>query len=466
MNIRRVDFAGSVVSDYIEKVRLLNAGETKRYYIITYGCQMNVHDSEHLAGLLLQMGYISCDNKEDADFILFNTCCVRENAELRVYGNVGALRELKERHPGLKIAICGCMMQQQAVVESIKKRFEFVDIIFGSHNAQALPGLLYRALTENGRCMEAHDDEYSIMEGAPIKRDSSFSAWITVMYGCNNFCSYCIVPYVRGRERSRRSADILTEAKQLAGQGCKEITLLGQNVNSYGKDCGEISFAELLRRLNDIDGIERIGFMTSHPKDCSDELISAIADCKKVSRQLHLPVQSGSDRILKLMNRRYTHDEYLHLADKIKTAVPDIALSTDIIVGFPTETEEDFMQTVQLYNQVRFASAFMFAYSRRAGTPAADMKEQVPQEVKKDRLSRLIELQTRCTTEFHKRYIGNIYPVLAESVSKRSSRVISGRTHCGRMVSFEADSSVIGRIVNVKITQLKANTLYGVLVQQ
>ena len=316
---------------------------------------------------------------------------------------------------------------------------------------------------ENERQFEIIDDAQTIIENEPVHRDSSFSAWITVGYGCNNFCSYCIVPYVRGRERSRCSADIIAEAEKAASNGCVEITLLGQNVNSYGKDCGEISFAELLRRLNAVEGLERINFMTSHPKDCSLELLQAIADCDKVSKQLHLPVQSGSNRILKLMNRKYTREDYIALAKKAKEIIPGVALTTDIIVGFPGETESDFADTMDLYREVGYASAYTFIYSKRNGTPAARMKEQIPLDVKKERLSRLIALQSECTAEFQKRYIGGVYMVLVESVSKRSKKMLSGRTLCGRMVSFPADASLIGKTVPVRIIQAKANTLSGVL---
>ncbi len=446
---------------YIDKVNSLDKAGNNLFFIETYGCQMNVHDSERLKGMLTAMGYEPACEKKEADVIIFNTCCVRENAELRVYGNVGALRVLKEQKPWIKIGICGCMMQQEQVVSAIKKKFPFVDMVFGSHNTYVLPKLLYSCLMDNKPNYCVLDEPELLVEDIPIKRDSDFSAWITVMYGCNNFCSYCIVPYVRGRERSRKSEDIIKEAAELVKNGCKEITLLGQNVNSYGKDCGEISFAQLLRKLDEIEGLERIGFMTSHPKDCSDELIQAIADCKKVSRQLHLPVQSGSDRILKQMNRKYTSGDYLALIDKVKKAVPDVALTTDLIVGFPGETEEDFLQTLDLYKAVGYASSYTFIYSKRNGTPAAKMEQQISLEVKKERLARLIAVQAECTAEFQKKYIGNSYPVLVESVSKRSDKMVSGRTMCGRMVTFRGDVSLIGRTVNVRISQVKANTLFG-----
>lgn len=463
MVVRRLSFDRCEAADYIKKTADLNKDKNKTYHIVTYGCQMNVHDSERLAGMLEAMGYKKCEDRREADIIIFNTCCVRENAELRLYGNVGALRELKESRPDMRIAICGCMMQQPEVAEHIKKRFDFVDIVFGSHNTHSLPKLLFESLMENERQFEIIDDAQTIIENEPVHRDSSFSAWITVGYGCNNFCSYCIVPYVRGRERSRCSADIIAEAEKAASNGCVEITLLGQNVNSYGKDCGEISFAELLRRLNAVEGLERINFMTSHPKDCSLELLQAIADCDKVSKQLHLPVQSGSNRILKHMNRKYTREDYIALAKKAKEIIPGVALTTDIIVGFPGETESDFADTMDLYREVGYASAYTFIYSKRNGTPAARMKEQIPLDVKKERLSRLIALQSECTAEFQKRYIGGVYMVLVESVSKRSKKMLSGRTLCGRMVSFPADASLIGKTVPVRIIQAKANTLSGVL---
>ena len=351
-------------------------------------------------------------------------------------------------------------------MRGIKRRFPFVDLVFGSHNTFELPRLLAAVLEAEGPVYEVWEEAREIVEDFPVKRDHAWSAWITVMYGCNNFCSYCIVPYVRGRERSRRSADILREAEELAANGCKEITLLGQNVNSYGKDCGEISFAQLLRHLNEIPGIERICFMTSHPKDCSDELIAAIAECDHVAKQLHLPVQSGSDRILREMNRRYTRADYLALIGRVRAAVPEIGLTTDIIVGFPGETEEDFQDTLSLYREVGFASAYMFIYSKRSGTPAAKRAEQIPPEIKKQRLARLIEVQAEFTARCNQAHVGRVYDVLAESVSKRSNRMISGRTTDGRMVSFAGDASLIGQFVPVLIREAKANTLLGEIAQK
>lgn len=459
-----VSFRESRNQQYAKDVLASWNGARHFYYIETYGCQMNVHDSEKLAGMLSDMGYEKADSKEEADIILFNTCCVRENAELRVYGNLGALRALKEQKPSLVIGVCGCMMQQEKIVSGIKRRFPFVDIVFGSHNTFELPRLLASVISMKTPVYEIQQEATEIVEDFPVRRDRAWSAWITVMYGCNNFCSYCIVPYVRGRERSRKSEDIIKEARELAAGGCREITLLGQNVNSYGKDCGEISFAQLLRRLNEIEGIERICFMTSHPKDCSDELIQAIAECEHVAKQLHLPVQSGSDRILRMMNRRYTREDYLALIRRVRSAVPDIGLTTDIIVGFPGETEEDFQETMRLYEEVGFASAYMFIYSKRSGTPAAESADQIPLAVKKERLSRLIALQAEYTNRVNLEHVGKTYEVLAESVSKRSSKMISGRTSCGRMVSFQGDPSMIGSFVRVYIKEAKANTLLGELV--
>lgn len=464
--IKRVNFCAEESSAYINKVRLLNQGALKKYFIETYGCQMNVHDSEKIAGMLTQMGYTACTDRQAADFILFNTCCVRENAELRVYGNVGALKALKAEKPSLRLAICGCMMQQPEVVQKIKDTFGFVDIVFGSHNTHVLPRLLHDSIVSNKPKYELLCDAQEIVEEVPVVRERSFSAWVTVMYGCDNYCSYCIVPYVRGRERSRRSADIIKEVQALAEDGCKEITLLGQNVNSYGKDCGEISFAELLRDLDTIAGIERIGFMTSHPKDCSDALLDAIAQCKHVSKHLHLPVQSGSDAILTRMNRKYTRQSYLELVQKAKTKIPGVAITTDLIVGFPGETEEDFLATMDLYRQAEFASAYTFIYSKRNGTPAAEMPNQITAQVKKERLARLIALGGEYTKKLHEGYVGHTYPVLVEAVSKRSNRMVSGKTHCGRMVSFAGDKSLIGSIVKVNILEAKANTLSGILVRE
>ena len=359
------------------------------------------------------------------------------------------------------IMVCGCMMQEPGMAESIRRRFRFVDVVFGTHNPHCLPELMYQALTEHMPAYQLWEKEQGIVEDMPVLREHSASAWINIMYGCNNFCSYCIVPYVRGRERSRQSADILREARALAGQGVKEITLLGQNVNSYGKENDEISFPLLLKELDQIDGIERIRFMTSHPKDLSDELIEVMAQGRHICKYIHLPVQSGSNRILSLMNRRYTREDYFLLIQKLRQAMPEIAISTDIIVGFPTETEQDFEDTLDLYRRVGFHSAFTFIYSKRKGTPAAEMPGQVYERDAKARIARLIKLAEECTLAANKKYEGRSYPVLVEGISKRNGNMVSGRTDCGRMVNFAGTEQLIGQIVNVKITQTKLNTLLG-----
>lgn len=449
-------------AQYITDVRRLLGGATPKYKIETYGCQMNVRDSQTLAGLLEGMGYAPAAAGEQADMILFNTCCVRENAELRVFGNLGALRKEKKACPHMLIGICGCMMQQQGMAQEIKKRFPFVDIVFGTHNTQCLPQLVFEAISLHKPVYSIWEKEAAVPEDMPVVRESTFSAWINITYGCNNFCSYCIVPYVRGRERSRSSGDILREARALAEEGCLEITLLGQNVNSYNNGTNDLTFPQLLRELNKIDGLRRIRFMTSHPKDLSDELIDVFAQCEKVSKYLHLPMQSGSSRILEKMNRRYTAEHYLQLTKKLKAAVPELALTTDIIVGFPGETEEDFLETMALYKEVCFHGAYTFKYSRRTGTPAAKMDGQVPAEEKKERLARLNELVNLCALEQHRKYIGGTYEVLVEHGTKRKN-ILSGKTDTARTVTFRGEESLIGTLVPVKITDAKSKNLSGEL---
>ena len=450
--------------DYIKRVKALIGDGDKSYYIDTYGCQMNAHDSESLAGILEIMGYVPAQAREEADIIVFNTCCVRENAENRIKGNIGAVKPLKEKRPDLITVVCGCMTQQPGVAESLKKTFSFIDIVMGSGCVHKLPELLLEVLSGRRTAPLLSGPNEAITEHTPVKRVRKESAYINIMYGCNNFCSYCIVPYVRGRERSRRSEDILEEARALAGDGCLEIVLLGQNVNSYGKDSGEISFAQLLRRLDKIDGIKRISFMTSHPKDLSEELIDAMAQCEHVSNQLHLPVQSGSDRILRLMNRKYTRAHYMDLVRSIREHIPDIGLSTDLIVGFPGETDEDFEDTLSLCREIGFASAFTFIYSKRSGTPAASMPEQVPLKIKRERIMKLIEVVEEGALIVSQNYLGKEYEVLVESLSRRSGSMLSGRTSCGRTVTFKGEPSLIGSFANVKITQIKKNTLAGELI--
>ncbi|MBQ8128645.1 MAG: tRNA (N6-isopentenyl adenosine(37)-C2)-methylthiotransferase MiaB [Clostridia bacterium] len=446
---------------YADAVRSLGTGP-QTYCIVTYGCQMNERDSETLAGLFEAMGLTAADCRENADLVLFNTCCVRDNAQRRALGNVTWLKELKKTKPHLLVAVCGCMMQQPGMGEQILRQYPFVDLAFGTANLHRLPELLYRCVTEERRVIEVlQDDRSAIPEELPAVRSSTISAYVTIMYGCNNFCSYCIVPYVRGRERSRDSQRVLSEIRELRASGIREVMLLGQNVNSYGLDRkGELSFAQLLAEADKI-GVPRLRFMTSHPKDISDELIGVMAQAKTVCHSLHLPAQHGSNRILAAMNRRYTKERYLDIVSRLRQAVPDIALSTDLIVGFPGETEEDFEETCDLVRTVGFDSAFTFIYSPRVGTPAAAMKDQVPAEVSSARIQKLIELQKESTRQRLRRQIGQVQRVLADSPSRRSPHEISGKNEYNVTVNFPADPSLIGQFVSVRIVDAKESTLTG-----
>ena len=430
----------------------------KRYHIVTYGCQMNAHDSETIAGMLEQMGMTEAAAREDADFVLYNTCCVRENAERRALGNVGWLKELKKVKPELIVGVCGCMVQQDGMAQKLIKRYPFVDIAFGTHNLPELPGMFKKLLDSRERVVSVLDTDGMIAEGLPVKRAGGLMAYVTIMYGCDNFCSYCIVPYVRGRERSRLPEDILREVEQLKAEGVKEIMLLGQNVNSYAG--GGIDFAELLRRVDDI-GIERVRFMTSHPKDLSDRLIDVMANSKHICHQLHLPVQSGSNRVLSAMNRCYTREHYLGVVKRLRDAMPDIGLTTDLIVGFPGETEEDFNQTIDLVRQVRYDSAYTFIYSPRQGTVAAEMPNQVDEETAKRRIHELIAVQEQITAETYAAQVGHVENVLCEGVSARSERQITGRTQRGITVNFDGSADMVGSVVPVMITGAGHNTLKG-----
>jgi len=433
-----------------------------KYYIETWGCQMNEEDSEKLSGMLKGLGYSRTDVKEEASIIIFNTCCVRENAELKVYGNLGELKRLKKKNSDLIIAVCGCMMQQEGMAASIIKKYPFVDIIFGTHNSHKLPEYISRVKQEGKSIIEVMSKEEGIIEGLPIDRESSIKAFVTIMYGCNNFCTYCIVPFVRGRERSRKPEDIIKEIKDLIAIGYKEITLLGQNVNSYGKGLEpQINFAQLLRMINQVEGLERLRFMTSHPKDLSDDVIDAIAECKKLCEQIHLPVQSGSSSLLKRMNRHYDRDQYLHLVEKIKKRIPDVALSTDIIVGFPGETEEDFEDTVTLVKEVQFDSAFTFIYSKRKGTPAYDIEEQITEETKHKRFKRLVDAVNEGCAARNKDYQDKTVEVLVEGVSKNDSSKLMGRTRTGKLVNFYGNTDNVGKLVQVKITEALSFSLNG-----
>lgn len=437
----------------------------KHYFIETWGCQMNEEDSEKLSGMLHGMGYIKTDIREDADIIVFNTCCVRENAELKVYGNLGALKNLKKSKPDLIIAVCGCMMQQKGIAENIKKRYPFVSLIFGTHNIHRFPELINNAMQSENTVMDIEEYNGEIVEGIPIARESNIKALVTIMYGCNNFCTYCIVPYVRGRERSRKPQDILDEVKKLAEDGYKEITLLGQNVNSYGRGLDEdINFARLLYMLNEVEGIERIRFMTSHPKDLSDEVIQAVKDCNRVCKHIHLPLQSGSTRLLRKMNRNYTKEKYLDVIDKIKSQIPGIAITTDIIVGFPGETEEDFEETMDVVRRVEFDSAFTFLFSPRQGTPAAKMEDQIDESTKHDRFNRLVDLLNKIGFEKNMKYVGSTVDVLVEGPSKNDESKLMGRTDTGKLVNFTYNRDVTGQIAKVRITEAQTWSLGGELI--
>ena len=440
----------------------------KKYLIYTYGCQMNARDSETIAGILDSLGYAPTENEREADLILFNTCSVRENPERKIYGKVMQLRQLKEEKPGLLIGICGCMPQQEIERERIQSKHPEVDLVFGTHNISRLPELLEEA--KDGRIIEVWSEGREDA-ALPARRQDDLKAFVNIMYGCNNFCSYCIVPYTRGREKSREPEAMLEEVQELAASGYKEITLLGQNVNSYGQGLGrEIDFAELLRLVNEVEGIERIRFTTSHPKDVSDRLIEAMATLPKVCEHLHLPLQAGSDRILAEMNRRYTKAQYLDLVAKIRRQIPQIALSTDLIVGFPTETEEEFLETLEMVRQVEYESAFMFAYSPRVGTKAAAMSGQVPEEVKRNRLNRLIAVQNEVSAKVSKRYLGKTCEVLVEGASPKDPGELTGRTRTNKTVIFPLPhgeiSSWKGKLVPVKITRALTWTLHGVLEEE
>ncbi len=434
----------------------------KTFFIETWGCQMNEEDSEKLSGMLKKMGYIRTESKINADLIILNTCCVRENAELKVYGHLGALKKMKRENPNLIIALCGCMMQQKHMAENIIKKFPFVDIIFGTHNAYKFPQYLNTVRQENSSVVEIQDRETGIVEDIPIDRESTVKAFVTIMYGCNNFCTYCIVPYVRGRERSRNPVNIEDEIKDLVSKGYKEITLLGQNVNSYGKDLvPKVKFSQLLRRINGIEGLDRIRFMTSHPKDLTEDVIDAVLECDKVCEQIHLPVQSGSNNILKRMNRNYSREQYLELIYKIRKRIPEAAITTDIMIGFPGESEEDFEETLNLAKEVEYDSAFTFIYSRRKGTPADKLEEQVPENIKHERFNRLVEVVNESSAKKNKVYEGKIEEILVEGLSKNNSAKLMGRTRTGKLVNFQGDVDSIGRLVKVRISKAHSFSLSG-----
>lgn len=451
-------------NDYIDRVHeliLARYGEPPRAFVRTFGCQQNVSDSEYIKGMLVSMGYILTEDAADASFVLYNTCAVREHAEDRVYGNIGELKKYKERHRGMITAVCGCMVMQQHAAERIKKSYPYVDIIFGTNMLHRLPEFLYRRLSGSARILDISGGE-EIIEGMPKLRDHSLKAWLPIMYGCDNFCTYCVVPYVRGRERSRSSADIAAEARELIAAGAKDITLLGQNVNSYGLHGGDgVSFPELLRMINGIDGDFRIRFMTSYPKDCTDELLRAMAECGKVARHLHLPFQSGSNRVLRAMNRRYTSEDYLRLVARARELMPDISLTSDVIVGFPGETYDDFEKTLELIKKVRFTMLFTFIYSRREGTPAAAMADVVSDAEKSRWFDMLLREQEKISDEIMSGLNGSVQRVLTEGVKPGTDGKLYGRAANNMSVQFSGAEGLIGSFADVKITGFNHTVLYG-----
>jgi len=449
---------------YVEKV-VSEIGRPLTFCVTTFGCQMNARDSEKLVGILEQIGYVEEADEEKADFVIFNTCTVRENANMRVYGRLGQLKKNKKLNPHMMIGLCGCMMQEPEVVEKLKKQYRYVDLVFGTHNIYKFAELIVTRFESERMVIDIWKDTDKIVEDLPNERKFTFKSGVNIMFGCNNFCSYCIVPYVRGRERSRNPKDIIREIERFVADGVVEVMLLGQNVNSYGKTLDEpMTFAQLLQEIEKIEGLERIRFMTSHPKDLSDELIEVMANSKKICKHLHLPVQSGSTEILKKMNRRYTKEQYLQLVKKIKTAIPDISLTTDIIVGFPGETEEDFLETMDVVKQVRYDSAFTFIYSKRTGTPAAVMENQVPNDVVKDRFDRLLKEVQSISAEVCSVHEGTTQTALVESMNDHDNTLVTGRLSNNLLVHFQGDKSLIGKIVNVHLRECKGFYYLGEMV--
>ena len=450
--------------EYMEKVKKINENRNKKYYILTMGCQLNENDSEKLIGIMEKMGYTKSKDIKNADLYVINTCCVRENAEEKLFGKLGELKKIKE-NKNIIIAIGGCMMQEEHITEKIKKSYPFVDVVFGTHTLHKFPEDLYIAITKNKKVKDVIEIDGEIYEGLPVKRSSNRQASVIIMYGCNNFCSYCIVPYVRGRERSRKPEDILNEIKELAKEGYREITLLGQNVNSY-KGGENYNFANLLEDVDKIEGIEVIRFVSPHPKDFTDDVIDVISKSKKISRLIHVPLQSGSTNVLKEMNRKYTKEQYLDLIKRIRNKIPDVVFSTDIIVGFPGETEEDFEDTIDVVKQVNFEQIFMFIYSRRVGTRADKMENQIPEEIKHKRFDRLKQVFEESVEENNKKYIGTTQKILVEGYSKNNQDMLTGRTDTNKVVIFEGSEELIGKIINIKIISehkwyLKGEVLNG-----
>ena len=450
--------------EYAEKVRELNSARELPpiAHVHSFGCQQNVSDGEKIKGMLAMMGYGFSDSADGADLVLFNTCAVRENAEDRVFGNLGALKHNKKLKPDMLIGVCGCMVQQEHITERIKKSFPYVDMVFGTHVLHTLPQLIYEALTTHKRQISIPQMDGVIAEGIPLRRESKLKASIPIMYGCNNFCTYCVVPYVRGRERSRLPEDVVAEARQLVAEGYKDITLLGQNVNSYGKDLdSKTDFSDLLRMINDIPGDFILRFMTSHPKDATEKLFKTMAECEKCAHHIHLPVQSGNDHILKMMNRNYTREKYLSQVATARRYMPDIVITTDIIVGFPNETEEEFEDTISLCEEVRFDAMFTFIYSKRVGTPAASMPDPYTRADKQKHFDRLMDVSNRISGEKHKEYEGKTVRVLVDGETGREEYNLSSRTNGGRLVHLHGDKSLIGQFVNVKIVSSNTWALYG-----
>ena len=437
--------------------------KNKKYCVVTYGCQMNLHESEKISGILSGMGMSAVNEPENADVVVFNTCCIRDTAERRALGNIGKMKELKKKNKNLLIVVTGCMTQQNGFAENMKERYQYVDVILGTHNISDLENQIRIRLEKKKRVAAVLDtDGYIDDETTPVTRTSFPNAWVNINYGCNNFCTYCIVPYVRGRERSRDMKSIISECEKLINDGYKEITLLGQNVNSYGNDVPDenVNFANLLREVAKIDGKFRIRFMTSHPKDLTEDVVKAIRDNDKICNNIHLPIQAGSNSVLKNMNRRYTREHYLGLIDMIRRYLPDCGITTDIMVGFPYETEEDFLDTMDIVEKVRFSTAFTFIYSVRKGTKAAEMP-QIPYEIKQNRIKRLIARQNEITEEISKDYVGNVYEILVEGMQEKKNGYVVGRTESGRLVSAQGDESMIGEFKNVKITAVKNAQLLG-----
>ena len=450
-----------MIKKYEIKDEFKKLGLGKTYFIKTYGCQMNVHDSENIKAILEQMGFKEVSSMDQADLVLLNTCAIRENAHNKVFGMIGRLKHMKEEKPNIITGSCGCMAQEEVVVNEILDKYRFLDIVFGTHNINELPMILAKAMHQNKIEVDVKTIEGDIIENMPVKRDSKYKAWVNIMYGCDKFCTYCIVPYTRGKQRSRRFEDIINEVESLKKDGYKEVTLLGQNVNAYGKDLGlDYDMSDLLEGVANT-GIERVRFVTSHPWDFTDKMIEVIGKYPNIMPYIHLPLQSGSDRILKLMGRKYTKESYLELFDKIKKTVPNASITTDIIVGFPGETEEDFLETLDVVNRCKYDSAFTFIFSPREGTPAAKMKDDTPLSVKEERLHRLNEAVNKYALEANRKYLGKVVSVLLENVSEKDEGMLAGYTDTMKLVNVKAPKDMLGKIVDVKITDVKTWSMDG-----